>query len=140
MKDVALKHHLPGRAEIDQLIAFLPHLYAPGFVPVKSWGGGAQEGVLTMPWPIYDDLVLGFMDLAGAPCWCDYRYQPEKAAAMLRDPLVVSKANLAEVRTMLTYCVRGERFCDGHWAAMIEDGHVRRLLERLEELVRLGLV
>ena len=35
---------------------------------------------------------------------------------------------------MLTFCVRGERFCDGHWAAMIEGGQVRRLLERLAEL------
>ena len=35
---------------------------------------------------------------------------------------------------MLTFCVRGERFCDGHWAAMIEGGQVRRLLERLKEI------
>jgi hypothetical protein len=35
---------------------------------------------------------------------------------------------------MLTYCVRGERFSDGHWGAMIEAGYVRRLLERLAEL------
>jgi len=35
---------------------------------------------------------------------------------------------------MLTYCVRGERFGDGDWGAMIEDGHVRRLLERLAEI------
>jgi hypothetical protein len=27
--------------------------------------------------------------------------------------------------------VRGERFCDGHWAAMLEQGHLRRWLERL---------
>ena len=39
-----------------------------------------------------------------------------------------------QIKTMLTYCVRGERFGDGHWAAMIEGGHVRRLLERLTEM------
>ena len=32
---------------------------------------------------------------------------------------------------MLTYCVRGERFSEG---AMIDHGHVRRLLERLADL------
>ena len=26
---------------------------------------------------------------------------------------------------------RIERFCDGHWAEMIEGGYIRRLLERL---------
>ncbi|MEI2789718.1 MAG: DUF6508 domain-containing protein [Steroidobacteraceae bacterium] len=46
----------------------------------------------------------------------------------------VRRASLDEIRTMLTYCVRGERFCDGHWGAQILGAHVRRLLERLVEL------
>jgi hypothetical protein len=46
----------------------------------------------------------------------------------------VRNATLDQIKTMLTYCVRGERVCDGHWCAMIEGGHVRRLLERLAEL------
>mgnify|MGYP006315657893 CR=1 FL=1 len=46
----------------------------------------------------------------------------------------VRNATLDQIKTMLTYCVRGERFGEGHWAAMIEGGHVRRLLERLREL------
>jgi hypothetical protein len=37
----------------------------------------------------------------------------------------------AEIKTMLTFCLRGERFADGHWGEMIEAGHIRRLLERL---------
>ena len=45
----------------------------------------------------------------------------------------VRRASLDEIRTMLTYCVRGERFCDGRWGAMIQGGHVQRLLERLAE-------
>jgi hypothetical protein len=35
---------------------------------------------------------------------------------------------------MLTYCVRGERFCDGHLGGMIEKGHVQRILQRLREI------
>jgi hypothetical protein len=35
---------------------------------------------------------------------------------------------------MLTYCVWGERFSDGHWGTMIEKGYIRRLLERLDEI------
>ncbi len=53
---------------------------------------------------------------------------------MLENEDIVKTASLAQVKTMLTYCVRGERFCEGHWAAMIEQGHIRRLLERLLEL------
>jgi hypothetical protein len=48
-------------------------------------------------------------------------------------------ADLFQIKTMLAYCVRGERFCEGHWGEMIEGGHIRRLLERLGELrTRIG--
>jgi hypothetical protein len=46
----------------------------------------------------------------------------------------VPYASFDKVKTVLTYCVRGERFGEGHWGAMIENGHLRRLLERLAEL------
>ena len=67
-----------------------------------------------------------------------FDYVPEEAGRMLEDPALVRRASLDQVRTMLTYCVRGERFCDGHWAAMIEGWHVRRLLERLAEIQPTG--
>jgi hypothetical protein len=35
---------------------------------------------------------------------------------------------------MLTFCVRGERFSDGHWAAVIGQRYISRLLERLNEI------
>jgi hypothetical protein len=47
---------------------------------------------------------------------------------------VVKAADLTKIKTMLTFCVRGERFSDGHWGAMIEGGDVRRLLERLGKI------
>jgi hypothetical protein len=37
---------------------------------------------------------------------------------------------------MITCCVRGERFCDGHCGGLIEDGYIRRLLERLLRLAQ----
>ena len=44
----------------------------------------------------------------------------------------IRNASLSQVRTMLTYCVRGERFFNGHWAVMIKQGKTRSLLERLK--------
>lgn len=63
----------------------------------------------------------------------DFDYVPEEAGRMLEDRALVRQASLDQVRAMLTYCVRGQRFCDGQWCAMIEQGHVRRLPERLAE-------
>ena len=53
---------------------------------------------------------------------------------MLRDEHLVKTASLSQIKTMLTFYVRGERFSDGHWGTMIETGYIRRLLERLNEI------
>lgn len=122
--------------EIEQLVAFLPRLTADGVKPVTSWGGGEKnsDGAHVMPWPRYDEVVKEFFEAAGQDCWSDVDYAPAEAGRMLMDAEAVRAASLDQVKTMLTYCVRGERFCDGHWGAMIDDGHIRRLLERLAEL------
>lgn len=53
---------------------------------------------------------------------------------MIEDDVAISQASLQDIRTNLTYCVRGERLCDGHWAAMLESGRVVAILERLAQL------
>lgn len=53
---------------------------------------------------------------------------------MLESDDIIKTASLAQIKAMLTYCIRGERFCDGLWGAMIERGYVRLLLLRLAEL------
>jgi hypothetical protein len=135
-KGAGVKSNRPTLKDIDELIAFLPRLTADGFVPVREWGGGEKQadGSYVMPWPKYDAIVSRFFEAAGQDCWMDFDYVPEEAGRMLEDPALVQRASIDQIRTMLTYCVRGERFCDGHWGAMIEGGQVRRLLERLAEI------
>ena len=53
---------------------------------------------------------------------------------MLQDEERVKAASLEEIKSMLTFCVRGERFSSGHWGVMISQGYIRRLLERLQEI------
>ena len=89
---------------------------------------------LHFPYPRYHPDVTAFIKVASKPVWCDYDYIPLEAYGMLSDPERVANANLMQVKTMLTYIVRGERFSDGHWAAMIEHGYLCRLLKRLEKL------
>ena len=129
------KNHQPTLQEIDTLTAYLPRLYAEGFSPVIKWNGGKQkDGTFTMPYPDYDPLVEEFYRTVSGS-WLDYNYNPEQAHQMLKDENRIKTASLSEIKSMLTFCVRGERFSDGHWAEMIEKGHIRRLLERLNEIV-----
>jgi hypothetical protein len=127
---------LPTLQEIETLTAFLPRLYAEGFSPIEAWEGGGKnkDGSDSLAYPKYDPLVEEFFGHVSADGWLDYEYNPEQAYAMLKDEQVVKAASLLQIRTMLTFCVRGERFSDGHWCVMIEKGYIRRLLERLHEL------
>jgi hypothetical protein len=124
------------RQEIDKLLHFRPLFDVPDRPFVESTGGGQDtgDGAITVRYPIYPQDVLEFYRLAGQPCWSDYHYRPREAARMLADEAFIRRATLAEVKTMLTYCVRGERFGDGHWAAMLESGKIVALLERLRVL------
>jgi hypothetical protein len=130
------KSRTPTREEIEALTAYLPLISADGFSPVETWRGGqaGEDGALTFPYPVYNPVAGEFFNLAGADCWSDYEYVPRAAGEMLRDAARVKTASLVEIKSMLTYCVRGERFSDGHWGAMLSEGYLRRLLERLEEI------
>jgi hypothetical protein len=131
-----MKTQQPTPQDIDELVSYLPRLYADGFTPIAKWEGGDkdQDGVITLSWPVYEDVVKEFYQVAAMECWCDYGYDPAEAGEMLRSEVAVSDADMDQIKTMLTFCVRGERFCDGHWGAMIEEGHLRRLLQRLTVL------
>jgi hypothetical protein len=124
------------RARIDELLHFLPLFDVPNRAFVERWEGGtkAEDGAIAIPYPIYPEDVAAFYRLAGQPWWRDRRYEPRKAARMLEDEAFIERATLAEVKTILTFCVRGERFSDGLWAAMLESGKIVALLKRLRAL------
>jgi hypothetical protein len=121
---------------IDELLRFLPFFEAPGRAYVKAWAGGEKTpgGAITVPFPEYCDDVLEFFSLAGQPWWSDFQYDPREAYAMLSDDRFISTCSLDDIKTMLTYCVRGERFSDGLWASVLESGRVVALLRRLAVL------
>ena len=134
------KTRTPSLQEIEELTAFLPRLYAEGFSPVDSWSGGEKlkDGSFSMPYPNYNPLTEEFFRVVSGS-WLDHEYNPDQAYEMLRDENLVKTASLSQIKTMLTFCVRGERFSDGHWEEMIEKGYIRQLLERLNEIkIELG--
>jgi hypothetical protein len=124
------------RERIDELLRFLPRFEVPGRAWIEGVGGGKEtaDGATTTYYPVYCEDVLAFYRLAGQPWWSDYGYEPRRAAQMLSDEDGIARATLDEIKTMLTYCVRGERFGDGHWAAMLESGKIAAILRRLQAL------
>ena len=125
------------RERIDELLRFLPALGEPGPGTEPAWHGLDQDpnsAVFTVPYPIYPPVIEEFFRFAGRDCWCDFRYVPHEAHEMVRDDAAIATASLAQIKTMLTYCVRGERFCDGHRGRMVREGRIGAILKRLGQL------
>jgi hypothetical protein len=125
------------RQRIDELLRFMPALGAAGPDTEPTWRGLDQNpdaGEFVMPYPDYPPAVEEFFRLAAQDCWCDFGYVPEEAGELVRDDAAIASASLAQIKTMLTFCVRGERFCDGHWGAMVREGRIGAILRRLQQL------
>jgi hypothetical protein len=131
----AVKPRPITRRRIDELLRYLPVFAVPDARFVTEWGGGPRpDGTIEMGYPVYASEVSAFFELAAQPCWCDYEYHPATVGEMLEDDALIAAADLDGIRTMLTYCVRGERFGGGHWEEMLVSGVVVKLLRRLEQL------
>jgi O-acetyl-ADP-ribose deacetylase len=50
------------------------------------------------------------------------------------DPKAIAGADLLTLRKLLTAHVRGDRFTEGHLAAVLEKGHILAILKRLEQI------
>ena len=55
---------------------------------------------------------------------------------MLQQDSYIEQSSLEDIKTLLTYCVRGERFCDGHWGSRNEADYICRILIRLADLAQ----
>ncbi len=115
--------------EIEKLLEFLPVFEDPKFKPIVEWD---TEDVF--PQADYCQEVEDFFELVRQPCWKDYDYVPQDTEKMVNDPGFIKNADIGAIKTMLTYCERGERFSDGHWGAMIEKGKITAILHRLNEI------
>jgi hypothetical protein len=130
-----MSHREISVEDIDALLKFLPRFERPGRTFAR-WGEVEKnaDGSISLPFPVYDDDVEEFFGLMGQHGWLDYGYRPEEAARMLADSAFIKQASLEQVRTMLTYCVRGERFCDGHRESLLKGGQIVSLLRRLKAI------
>ena len=123
------------RERIDELLHYLPLFSHPTeALNPTAMGGGEKHGIISLGIPIYPPVVEQFFELARHPCWNDEDYLSKATHEMLADDAVIAAATLDQVKTMLTFCNRGERFCDGFWIDVIQGGRIGAILARLEQL------
>ncbi len=120
--------------KIDQLIDMVSH------IEKIEWGGGevigkTDEGkdILSFPYAIYPKgLYEGLCDLYDI-IGPDHEYLDHMDVPV--EEAVFEDISLEKAGTFLTWMLRGERFCEGLMADMIEKGYLLRLLKRIRELI-----
>jgi hypothetical protein len=63
--------------------------------------------------------------------WPDWQKRAERYTL---DPRKVAAARIGTIRKLLTTHVHKDRFCEGHLAAMFENGHLMAILQRLRDI------
>lgn len=123
----------------EQLYEFIPFFETILVEDAVQWGGGTNspDGVITMPYPIYDKRIVDFINKIYETNLLDPNYLETIksyrgcAAEELED--AIDGADQKLLMAILTYYVRQERFCEGLWGWAVTNKVFLRILHRLQE-------
>lgn len=114
---------------IDALVAFLPILERPDFIPSRE---KRKRGYLpSHVWaPELQQLYEVFCS-SGFIYPFDWGAWQDRAAVYIKYPHRLRRARLLTLRKLCTVHVRKERFCEGHFLQAVRTGHMAAILRRL---------
>lgn len=119
---------------VDELLAFLPYIHILENMPVGEWLTLDPISFAFGPNYNYPEELDRFIKCASQSCWNDFDYVPNDVGQVIFSQSYISNATIANIKSLLTYAVRGERFSPGHWKEMIDEKVFGRILERLKQI------
>jgi hypothetical protein len=123
---------MPTKEQMDAILPFLDRLTADGF-SVGTWHSPPGQ----FPWFKVSEPVSQFEQALYGNGWItpfDWGAWQETAREYVKNLEKIESADAETIQKLFTTHVRKERFCEGHLAAMIENGHMVVLLRRLRVL------
>ena len=108
--------------------------------PKVEWSGGevGASGSIGIPYPNYDSAVDRLIHnmYEGDFVRPGYLARKEELGLNSREDVAafIPKASMEDLLVLLSFYVRGERFCDGLIASAIESGELGSILTRLKEI------
>ena len=128
-----MKEILPTKNDIKELTDFLQLIYNDA---IKLYKTDPNGDMLSGSYYIYHPSVNTFFELASQQHWQDYEYVDNFSDQIIKRG-EIEKASIYKIKTILTWCVRKERFQEGHWISVIEEDVIKRILHQLTALMRL---
>jgi uncharacterized protein DUF6508 len=120
--------------QIDAILPYLDRFIEPGFT-VGDWCRHSVPG--QVPWFEYSKPASEFQKALYDNRWITPSFNwgewQEAAREYVEQPEKIGSADAETIQKLFTSHVRGDRFCEGHLAAMFENGHIVALLRRLQE-------
>ena len=125
-----MKKNIPSKKSIKELSDFLTLLYRNEIEISKTEPKGdlISGGLYT-----YHPSVIKFFEIASQEHWKDYKYIDNFSEEMI-EPGKIEEASIDQLKTILTWCDRGERFVEGQWEDVIKNEIIKRVLLRLKEI------
>jgi hypothetical protein len=128
-----------GPDQLAAMVAFIPVLEAPGFCP----GGIIPMEEDGLPQEAFTNVVSRFMDACyknGMVVRFDWESWEEDARGYMAESARLQQAGLQELRRLLTWHVRQNRFAKDHLARMMAQGHILAILKRMGDVGGIDLV
>ena len=122
----------PASVDWSALLAFLPSFDRPG-LRAGQWRG---EGLAAFY--AYHEEVNRFLETlysARVVYEFDWPAWQRQARRYFRAPSTLQTARLTTLRRLLTLHARKDHFCEGHFAEVLESGHITASLTRVERIV-----
>ncbi len=126
-----------NKADLECLCSFIPYFESK---PTCKWDDEVQaDGVHRMPFPRYDDEMQQFVKTVYDSEFIDTDYFKTLELYEIKRPpetiQYLESAPLPLVCAVLTWYIRGERFCNGLWCEAIENSAFLTILQRLKALI-----
>ena len=124
---------------VDTVTSFIPVLSSIAANDVARWPEGrTEDGSLQLSLePLYHPAVQALMHSFNENHFVqpfDWVHWQSTADTFHRDPNLLAQASLETCIELITLHVRKDRFCGGHFGAMVRSGHITAILRRLSEL------
>lgn len=117
---------------VEAILHFLPI-----FDDAKFQAGELVMKQGQLPYWDYDNSIIKFIKALYDNGWIvdfDWTEWQQEAKQYWSNPETIKEADIDTIQKLLTTHVRKDRFCDGHMAEAIENGHIDAILKRLNNL------
>lgn len=115
----------PTIQDIESLLTFKTYLD----VDYDNLSGCIQEDLMYVD---YTGWISELMDELIRKPWVDVEYSAERSKQLLEDESLLASASLSDIKMVLTFLVRRDRFSAGSFGMAIESGDMRKIFNRLE--------